>query len=193
MSIKKIVPNLSIASATLTAAIALTSQPAVANKTTFQCIGAGGGYATIAVSASGKKTEPLITWNSAAFEGSGWTPQRRCDEVTSRLNSVVTEVGGLFSSVLLTTGVVNGYDVICWVNNEQSRCNSNNLLVTISPGRDPGQFLANLLNRRANPYQQGTPGQENIPRTVVRFGQMVEEMLEEGETEPIQGHDDDMI
>lgn len=97
---------------------------------------------------------------------------------------MVANLGGRLTNLLLTTGFVNGYDVVCWVNNDQYGCNSQNLLVTISPGRDPGVFLANLLNRRANPFEQGTPGQESKMRTVVPFGQFVEQMIDEAENQP---------
>ncbi|MGC9528591.1 MAG: COP23 domain-containing protein [Limnospira sp.] len=177
MSKKTILQNLSIAGVAVSTALAFTSQPAAAN-TTFRCIPAGSGYATVAVASTGHQTKPLITWNSTAFLGSGYTPQRRCQEVSGRLTTAVTQNGGLLSSLLLTTGSVNGYDAVCWVNNNQSICNSNNLLVTISPGRSAGVFLANFLNRRANPYQEGVPGQENMRRTTVNFGEFVEQELE---------------
>ncbi|MEK0194548.1 MAG: hypothetical protein EA000_13305 [Oscillatoriales cyanobacterium] len=173
---KAFLRNLSIAGIALSGAIALSGKPAFAD-TTFECIKAGSGYATIAVTQEGAKTEPLITWNSQAMAGSGFTPQSRCNEVTGRLNTVVANVGGSFSDVLLTTGSVNRLGVVCWVNDEQSGCDDSNVLVTMSPGRDPGKFLANLVNRRANPFEAGVPGSETTARTVVRFGRFVEQEL----------------
>jgi hypothetical protein len=96
MSNKAFLRNLFIAGITFSGAIALSSKPAFAD-TTFECIKAGSGYATIAVTEEGAKTEPLITWNSQAMAGSGYTPQRRYNEVTGRLNTVVANVGGSFS------------------------------------------------------------------------------------------------
>ncbi|MEZ2248192.1 COP23 domain-containing protein [Microcoleus sp.] len=183
MSNKTFLRNLSIAGITLSGAIALSSKPAFAD-TTFECIKAGSGYATIAVTQEGAKTEPLITWNSQAMAGSGFTPQSRCNEVTGRLNTVVANVGGSFSDVLLTTGSVNRLGVVCWVNDEQSGCDDSNVLVTMSPGRDPGKFLANLVNRRANPFEAGVAGQESERRTVVRFGRFVEQELAAARNRP---------
>jgi hypothetical protein len=183
MSNKAFLRNLFIAGITFSGAIALSSKPAFAD-TTFECIKAGSGYATIAVTPEGAKTEPLITWNSQAMAGSGFTPQRRCNEVTGRLNTVVANVGGSFSDVLLTTGSVKGADVVCWVNDEQSGCDNSNVLVTMSKGNDPGKFLANLVNRRANPFEAGVAGQESERRTVVRFGQFVEQELAAARNRP---------
>lgn len=184
MSNQAFLRNLFITGITISGAIALSSKPAFA-ETTFECIKAGSGYATIAVTQEGAKTEPLITWNSQAMAGSGFTPQSRCNEVTGRLNTVVAKVGGSFSDVLLTTGSVNRLGVVCWVNDEQSGCDDSNVLVTMSPGRDPGKFLANLVNRRANPFEAGVAGQESDERrTVVRFGRFVEQELAAARNRP---------
>lgn len=167
-----------MAGVTVSAAVALTSQPAVAN-TTFRCIPHGNGYATIAVASTGHESRPLITWNSQAFIAGGYTPQSRCQAVSQRLTSAVAQSGGLLSNLLLTTGSVNGLDVVCWVNNSSSICNPNNLLVTISPGRSAGQFLGNFLKMADNPFDvHGTPAQESEGRTLVRFGELVERELE---------------
>lgn len=188
MSPKTMLRNLSLASLACTAAIALTSQPAKAANTTFECISNpnGEGYATIAISPKGNKTKPLITWNSEFFEGSGWTPERRCREVSERLNDVVAQVGGRFKDVLLKTGRVRGYDVVCWVEDEADRCNSDNLLVTMSEGSDPHEFLERLVNRRAAPFDWGIPAEQGgRAPTIARFGQLVEELLEESVHQPI--------
>lgn len=178
MSKAKILLNLSVAGVTVSAAVALTSQPAVAN-TTFRCVPAGSGYATIAVASTGHESKPLITWNSQAFIAGGYTPRNRCEIVSERLTRAVAQSGGLLSNLLLTTGSVNGYDVVCWVNNSSSVCNPDNLLVTISPGRSAGEFLGNFLKSGANPFTEGTPGQESVPRTTVRFGELVQRELDE--------------
>lgn len=178
MSKAKILLNLSVAGVTVSAAVALTSQPAVAN-TTFRCVPAGSGYATIAVASTGHESKPLITWNSQAFIAGGYTPRNRCEIVSQRLTTAVAQSGGLLSNLLLTTGSVNGYDVVCWVNNSSSVCNSDNLLVTISPGRSAGEFLGNFIKSGANPFTEGTPGQESVRRTTVRFGELVQRELDE--------------
>jgi hypothetical protein len=81
MSNKAFLRNLFIAGLTLSGARSLSSKPASAAPTIFQCIANGSGYATIAV-ADGKKTKPLITYNNRVFSGSGFTPQRQSNYLT---------------------------------------------------------------------------------------------------------------
>jgi hypothetical protein len=176
MSNKAFLRNLSIAGIALSGAIALRGQPASAAPTNFQCITSGNGYATIAV-AGGKKTNPLITYNNPVFSGSGFTPQRRCQEISGRLGTAVANNGGRLRGLLLTVGEVNGYDVICYVNNNQSGCDSRNLLMTLPPGSNPGQTLATFLNVSAEPFTSPNPVRMSEPRTYIPFGNAVEQEL----------------
>ncbi len=176
MNFKTFAQTLAVAGFTLSSAIALTSKPASAAPTTFQCITSGSGYATIAV-AGGKKTNPLITYNNPVFSGSGFTPQRRCQEISGRLETAVANNGGKLRGLLLTVGEVNGYDVICYVNNNQSGCNSRNLLMTLPPGTNPGETLATFLNVSAEPFTSPNPVRMNEIRTYIPFGDAVEQEL----------------
>jgi hypothetical protein len=176
MSNKAFLRNLFIAGITLSGAIALSGQPASAAPTTFQCITSGSGYATIAV-AGGKKTNPLITYNNPVFSGSGYTPQKRCQEISGRLETAVANNGGKLSGLLLTVGEVNGYDVICYVNNNQSGCNKSNLLMTLPSGTNPGKTLATLLNVSAQPFTSPNPVRMSEASTYIPFGDAVEQEL----------------
>jgi hypothetical protein len=176
MSNKVFLRNLFIAGITFSGAIALSGQPASAAPTTFQCITSGSGYATIAV-AGGKKTNPLITYNNPVFSGSGFTPQRRCQEISGRLETAVANNGGKLKGLLLTVGEVNGYNVICYVNNNQSGCNKRNLLMTLPPETNPGQTLATFLNVSAEPFTSLNPVRNTGSRTYIPFGEAVEQEL----------------
>jgi hypothetical protein len=176
MSNQVFLRNLFIAGITLSGAIALSGQPASAAPTTFQCITSGSGYATIAV-AGGKKTNPLITYNNPVFSGSGYTPQKRCQEISGRLETAVANNGGKLKGLLLTVGEVNGYDVICYVNNNQSICNSRNLLITLPEGTNPGPALATFLNVSAQPFTSPNPLRQTEPSTYIPFGDAVEQEL----------------
>ena len=101
----------------LTGATLLRGEPASAS-TTFQCVNADSNYVTIAVSSSGMKTRPLIVWNSITSAQSSDTPKQLCERVTARLNMAVANNGSRLTGLLLAGGEVNGYDVICYVNNQ---------------------------------------------------------------------------
>ncbi|WP_199249319.1 COP23 domain-containing protein [[Phormidium] sp. ETS-05] len=98
--------------------------------TTFKCIQADRGWATVAERGNAVSKNPLFTWNSEEF-GDNWTPENRCYEVTRRLNVFVGKNGGRLSNLSLTPGQVNGLTVVCVVN-QQSSCTNDSLLFTLS-------------------------------------------------------------
>lgn len=132
--------------------LALDSQKPVFANTTFQCRTntSQGGYSTIAIRSNGYPTSPLFNWRRQDYAASGYTPQRRCNEVTGRLNTAVSQNGGLLSQLWLTTGRVNGLPVVCYIRGGDSGCNGLNTLFTISPSsphyNNPSQALTSLLN-----------------------------------------------
>lgn len=111
--------------------------------TTFRCIPqAGGGYVTMAN--NGKVSRVLISWRTNFF-GDQFTPERRCQIVTERFNRAVSLNGGRMRNLWLKAGVLNGQNVICFVNQGSGTCNSSNLLLTLRPGNNPRQVLANMF------------------------------------------------
>lgn len=149
-----------------------------AGSTSFDCISLDSGYATIAIAASGKKTNPLITYNNPAFSASGYSPQVRCEQISKRLEEAVAENGGKLKNLLLVADDFKGYDVICYVNDDQSHCNKNNLLITLPPGTNSTEFLATFLNVSANPYTSGNPARNSKRKTYIRFGEAVQRELD---------------
>lgn len=127
----------------------------------FECQRVDGYYATVAIDSSGRSA-PMIAWASQEFSGSGYTPQRRCNEVTNRLNSVLRDNGNSLRNIYLTVGPVNRHVVLCHVGDTRSGCNSTNVLFTLSQrnqrSSNPRELLENLFNARAlgtgNPVQQ---------------------------------------
>lgn len=116
------------------------------NQTTvFQCIRYGKAFATIAQRGD-RRSAPMVVWESYVF-GPEYTPEQRCKNVSQRLTSAVAQNGGKLRNLLLTTGLINGQTVICYINTGEARCNRNNTLFTLKPenARDPGAALAGLL------------------------------------------------
>ena len=108
------------------------SQPMATNEltTTFKCVQADTGWATIAERGNSVSKNPLFTWNSEEF-GDNWMPEKRCSTVTEKLNNFVASNGGRLSNLYLTSGQLNGRSVVCVVN-QQSTCTGNSLLFTLS-------------------------------------------------------------
>lgn len=130
-------------SAGLTFLLALFSQliapqQAHAKAQYFSCINKSGIPTTVANMSSGKQVE-MIRWTSSIFTDDGWTPERRCQEVSGRF----TEYNNKNQLRYLTTGKINGMHVICVALNKGDRCS--NLVYTLKPGQNPTQTLNRLF------------------------------------------------
>ncbi|MBE8969362.1 hypothetical protein IQ277_25030 [Nostocales cyanobacterium LEGE 12452] len=118
--------------------------PQASASTSFICGRVGSDPATL-VQANGRiLPSPLIIWQTASNDMS---PQQRCQMVSQRMTATVAQNGGKLSNLLLTTGNVNGFSVICFVNTAES-CNPNNVIMTLLRGenaRNPGNVLARIV------------------------------------------------
>ena len=97
---------------------------------TISCMNANGVPATVVQTKSGKQV-PIIYWKSQTFSGSGWTPERRCQEVSARFQSYHSS-GTL---EYITTGRMNGLPVICVAKTDGGGCAG--LLYTLKLVRTP--------------------------------------------------------
>lgn len=113
--------------------------PANAKARDFSCANQGGVPTTMANMTNGKQI-PVIRWTSSVFTGDGWTPERRCQEVSSRFS----EFNDNNQLRYLTTGKMNGMNVICIALNRGDRCIG--LVYTLKPGQNPTQTLNRLFN-----------------------------------------------
>ena len=69
-------------------------------------------------------------WAIPSALGGGWTPERRCNEITNRLENYRSD--GLLE---MSTGIENGYDTICVTTSiDPSDCR---IVLTVPPGQDP--------------------------------------------------------
>lgn len=139
----------------------------------FQCRTDDGVHYTIALRSDGAVSNPIIVWTSDAFESAGYPASRRCQVVTDRLNTVLTDNGYTLEGLYLTTGRVNGQSVICTVGSTYSGCNENNLLFTLSGNnaRNPEAVLQNLSSRAAD--ESGNLIQESGGQLYVDLDELV--------------------
>lgn len=68
-------------------------------------------------------------WAKPGLMGGGWTPDRRCNEISRRLESYRPD--GL---VEMRTGIENGYNVVCVTTQKVSDCR---IVMTVPQGQDP--------------------------------------------------------
>jgi len=89
-----------------------------------------------------KKEVSLIVWESKAFQSSGFTPERRCNEVSDRLQMYAN--GG--SLRYITTGTINNQNVICVAAYRDGKCRPNGLILTLKSDENPTEVLKSLFD-----------------------------------------------
>lgn len=161
-----------------TVTIAITfigSSSASAGTTTFVCGTSKGVPTTMAKTPRGNV--PVIRWNSDYFNNSGWTPQKRCQEVSKKFQTFYQN-GTL---KYLTTADFNGQSAVCVAERENGSCNPNGsgILFTLKPGSNPGETLQQLLSVRVH---AAGPLNESSPRVYINMNQFLETAPVEGTT-----------
>ncbi|MBW4495544.1 MAG: COP23 domain-containing protein [Oscillatoria princeps RMCB-10] len=124
-------------------ATASLQRPSQAQNTTFQCgVWVNGPNAGVAVTyaRTPRGVVPIINWVSDHFSDSGYTPMRRCLEVTSRFQSAYNN--GTLNYI--TTGVKNGQPVVCVTSASNGPCSS--ILFTLKPGTDASRTLQAIFD-----------------------------------------------
>lgn len=93
----------------------------------FYCQNNGGQYVVMYQ----PKSQPgkFYAWAAPAAMGDGWSPERRCAEISRRLESYRPD--GL---VEMRTSTENGYNVICATTEKNSACR---IVLTVPVGQDP--------------------------------------------------------
>ena len=135
---------------------------ALASKIT--CMNANGVPATVVTTKSGKQV-PIVFWKSTTFSSSGWSPTRRCQEVSARFQEY-HQAGTL---EFITTGRMNGLPVICVSKNDGGGCSG--LLYTLKPGQNATATLQKLFDIRNKPG--AAPLEETTARMYVNFDTVV--------------------
>jgi len=110
------------------------------NKVTFSCDLSAKVPRTVAKTS--KKEIYLITWESKAFETSGFTPTRRCQDVSDRLQGFAKDS----SLRYITTGKINKENVICVAAYKDGKCRPNGLILTLQKDENPPEVLRALFD-----------------------------------------------
>ncbi|BAQ64014.1 COP23 domain-containing protein [Geminocystis sp. NIES-3709] len=121
-------------------------------KNTYKCINNQGIPTTIVDTPRGRIQ--LITWQSEFFRNSGWTPQKRCQEVTTRFQKF-SDSGKL---KFVTTGVQKNLPVICVGQKFPGKgytCIKDGLLITLQSSDNSNEILKSLFSNAAR--VGGTP------------------------------------
>lgn len=110
--------------------------------------------ATFVNSPSYSKPVPIIFWNiNNDYFGEKWPPNKRCKIVSERFQSIYDRDNLKYITVDTANWVSKQTNVICSVKDENSktRCEENDLLITLETEDDPNQVLGELLAIRLDP------------------------------------------
>lgn len=117
----------------------------LAQRTTFVCVLDMAGVPTTYAQTS-RGMVPVVKWVSEHFTDAGYTPERRCQEVTSKFNTLYNQ--GRLN--YLSAGYKNGQAIICALGAVGGECTQ---LYTLKPGQDPAIVL-----QRLRAVQRGAAG-----------------------------------
>lgn len=95
--------------------------------TRFACQNVNGNYTVMYLPES--QPDQAFPWATPSALGGGWNSQKRCNEISRRLESYRSD--GL---VELTTGRENGYNTVCVTTEQVPSCR---IVFTVPPGQDP--------------------------------------------------------
>lgn len=104
-----------------------SGDPVTASGTRFSCENMNGQYTVMYQPES--QPNKSFPWATPSALGGGWNSQRRCNEISRRLESYRPD--GL---VELRTEVKNNYNTICVTTQNDSSCR---IVLTVPPGQDP--------------------------------------------------------
>ncbi len=133
--------------------------------TEFICDSSSDPPSTVVITSSGQR-KLIIRWVSDVFTGSGWSPNRRCEEVSNRF----TNLNNKSQLKYITTGRINGLPVICTASSKGGACID--LLYTLKPGQNATITLQKLFNIRKD--FSSSPLNETTPRIYLSIGEILE-------------------
>lgn len=130
------------------------------------------------------ETLSIIYWNPKNFSfGEEWTPEKRCQEVSKRFQTIYDRDGIEYITAdkahWVTTHSMN---VICSVKYKDAECEEDDLLFTLESKDEPNKVLQELMAFREDPssgksLKRGTDKNENeeVKRIYFNLGERIDE------------------
>lgn len=120
----------------------LLNNPESATKTIFFCAKDFSEIPTTFARVPARGEVVVIKWTSDHFEQAGFSAQKRCEEVSERFATLYSN--GLLSYI--TSGKINGENVICATNENGGGCIERGLLFTLKPNENPEDAVKYLFD-----------------------------------------------
>jgi hypothetical protein len=145
-------------------AFSFLSIPVLAQQVTYKCKVINDVPTTV-FNYNGKERQ-MISWVRSF--ANGYTPERRCEEVTGRLNKYASSSGQF-----ITHGIINQLPVICFTDKKGAGCN--NLLITLKRGDDAKEKLASWYALKNNDYSSDSPMREGSCSLYININAVINE------------------
>ena len=119
----------------------------------------------------GDRQAVMVNWNYNGF-GQDFTPQKRCQMVSERLQQVANLNGGTFKDLQLASGTVNSQPVICALQSTATKCNRQNLLFTLKPenARNPEAVIQKIFSFAQDGSSSLNESASSQPKSDVNLG-----------------------
>ena len=104
---------------------------------------ASGKYIPTTYAWNPQNKKAIVLWKTDYFKASGYDPQKRCEESSSRFDAAFKD--GRLSNYL-TSGELNKERVICAVNKYGDECTDSNILITLRKGDNANAIIEDLKN-----------------------------------------------
>lgn len=175
-----------------------TTKKQATQKTEFVCksLGNNKGFGTFPKKGKQIAKGAMIEWKSNYF-GPEYTPEQRCKTVSNKLTTVVSANGGSVKELLLTTGRVGNYSVICYIDTTpEARCNNDNILFTLhgENAKNPGAALGKILRFSATgsgtAVHEDAEGEDGSDVTSVNLEEIVDQAFSQGSYESADGEEE---
>jgi Circadian oscillating protein COP23 len=95
----------------------------------------------------GDREAVMLSWSYGGF-GKEYTPAKRCQIVSARLQKAANSNGGTFRDMQLASGALNNQTVICALRSKDRACSSKNLLFTLKPenAKNPEAIIEQIFS-----------------------------------------------
>ncbi|WP_159402700.1 COP23 domain-containing protein [Nostoc sp. ATCC 53789] len=169
----KILHKVSVLAASVTIGLvsnaALTNSPVLAQQVRFACKTVNGAPTTVIKKNEWSSVRQMIRWTLQGATGD-YTPQRRCEEVTGRLNQSFTQ-----GSQYITHGIMNKQPVICITDKKGNGCQ--HLLLTLvnhSNRPNPKAVLNDLFSLNDRNFSSNAPLREGSCSVYVNINALIQ-------------------
>lgn len=176
MKLKTLITVLAATAAIASSATTTLSQSSPEQGVKFICAKSRKGNVPTTYAWTGRGKIAVIRWESKDLNAAGYTPQRRCEEVSPRFQTAYNHGSISF----ITNGKINNQRVICTARKVEGDCAD--VLLTLRP-QDDSRLVLQQLNEILNGEAAGDPVAQSSSDPQVYIQTNIQQFLRTAPTE----------